>query len=127
MNVSIVDDQLLEGNEIFIVYLSLDSPADLGYVQLIGPTSVFITIIDDDGNSLVSHQYKILSQTSFPSDAVIGFVPDVYSVTEGADRFANINVELIFGQLGCEVMVNFTTRSASATGINFCFVKLSSD
>ena len=48
---------------------------------------------------------------------MIGFVPDTYSVTEGADRFANINVELISGQLGHEVMVNFTTQSASATGI----------
>ena len=48
---------------------------------------------------------------------MIGFVPDVYSVTEGADRFANINVELISGQLGHEVMVNFTSQSGSATGI----------
>ena len=117
-------------DEVFIAYLSLDSPADLGYAQLIGPTSAFVTIIDDDGNSLVSLQCKILSQTSFPSDALIGFVPDAYSVIERVDRFVNINVELISGQLGCEVMVNFTTQSASATGIitiSFCFVKLSSD
>ena len=55
VNVSIVNDQLLEVDEVFTVYLSLvwDSPADLGYVQL-GPTSASITIIDDDGNKPVT-------------------------------------------------------------------------
>ena len=55
MNVSIVNDQLLEVDEVFTVYLSLvwDSPADLGYVQL-GPTSASITIIDDDGNNPIA-------------------------------------------------------------------------
>ena len=45
----IVNDSLLEIDEVFTASLSLDDPADLGYVQL-GPTSTFITIIDDDGN-----------------------------------------------------------------------------
>ena len=47
---------------------------------------------------------------------VIGFIPDGYSVIEGTDQSANFNVELIFGQLGREVIVNFNTLSGSAIG-----------
>ena len=52
MHVSIVNDSLLEINEVFTASLSLDDPADLGYIQL-GPTSASVTIIDDDGNEHV--------------------------------------------------------------------------
>ena len=41
-------------------------------------------------------------------------MPDNYTVTEGADLFANLNVVLIAGQLGCEVLVNFDTQDGSA-------------
>ena len=47
---------------------------------------------------------------------MIGFVPDLYSVEEGVNQSANLNVELIFGQLGREVIVNFNTLSGYATG-----------
>jgi hypothetical protein len=50
-------------------------------------------------------------------EAVIGFVPDNYTVTEGTDLFANLNVELISGQLGRDVIVNFDTQDGSAIGI----------
>ena len=46
--------------------------------------------------------------------ATIGFVNDIYSVIEGTDQFANLTVQLISGQLGCEVIVNFSTQSGSA-------------
>ena len=45
----------------------------------------------------------------------IGFVPDAYTVVEG-DHFANLNVEIISGQLGREVIVNLDTQSGSAIG-----------
>ena len=41
-------------------------------------------------------------------------MPDNYTVTEGADQFAHLNVVLIAGQLGCEVLVNFDTQDGSA-------------
>ena len=47
---------------------------------------------------------------------MIGFVRDNYTVTEGADLFANLNVELISGQLGREVLVNIDTQDGSAEG-----------
>ena len=34
--------------------------------------------------------------------ATIGFVNDIYSVIEGTDQFANLTVQLISGQLGCD-------------------------
>ena len=38
--------------------------------------------------------------------AVIGFVSDnYYSVTEGVDRFVNLTVELLSGELGADVVV----------------------
>ena len=54
-----------------------------------------------------------------PSDAVIGFVSPTYSVAEGVDQFANLTVQLISGQLGRDVIVNFTTQSGSAISISF--------
>ena len=48
--------------------------------------------------------------------AIIGFGPEAYSIIEGTDQFTNLNVELISGQLGREVIVNFSTLSGSATG-----------
>ena len=56
------------------------------------------------------------SFNSLYAEAVIGFVPDNYTVTEGADLFANLNVELISGQLGREVLVNIDTQDGSAEG-----------
>ena len=44
----------------------------------------------------------------------IGFVPDIYSVIEGTDQFANLTVQLISGELGHEVIVNLNTLSGSA-------------
>ena len=49
--------------------------------------------------------------------ATIGFVPDIYSVVEGTDQFSNLTVQLISGQLGREVIVNFNTLSGSAIGL----------
>ena len=47
--------------------------------------------------------------------AVIGFVPDTYNVTEGVDQLVHLNVQLISGQLGREVIVIFDTQSGTAT------------
>ena len=47
---------------------------------------------------------------------MIGFVPAAYSVVEGTDQFAILTVQLISGQLGREVLVNFDTQSGSAIG-----------
>ena len=57
-----------------------------------------------------------LSFNSLYAEAVIGFVPDNYTVTEGINLFANLNVELISGQLGREVIVIFDTQDGSAEG-----------
>ena len=54
--------------------------------------------------------------------AVIGFVPDAHTITEGVNQFANLSVELIFGQLGREVIVNFNTQNGSAMGITFDYI-----
>ena len=43
-------------------------------------------------------------------------MPAAYSVVEGTDRFANLTVQLISGQLGREVIVNFDTQNGSAIG-----------
>ena len=47
---------------------------------------------------------------------MIGFVPAAYSVVEGTNRYANLTVQVISGQLGREVIVNFDTQSGSAIG-----------
>ena len=49
--------------------------------------------------------------------AVIGFVPDNYTVVEGTDSFTTLSVQLISGQLGRQVIVNFDTQSGSAIGL----------
>ena len=43
-------------------------------------------------------------------------MPDNYTVTEGTDLVATLNVVLISGQLGREVLVNFDTQDGSAEG-----------
>ena len=50
---------------------------------------------------------------------MIGFVPDTYNATEGTDLFVDLNVELISGQLGRDVLVLFNTQSGSATGLTY--------
>ena len=45
---------------------------------------------------------------------MIGFAPDIYSVIEGTDQFANLTVQLISGQLGCDVIVTFGIQNGSA-------------
>ena len=50
---------------------------------------------------------------------MIGFVSPTYSVVEGVDRFTNLTIQLVSGQLGRDVIVNFDTRSGSAIGISF--------
>ena len=50
---------------------------------------------------------------------MIGFIPPAYSVAEGIDQFANLTVQLVSGQLGRDVIVNFDTQSGSAIGISF--------
>ena len=62
--------------------------------------------------------------------AIIGFITDAYTVTEGINQSANLNVELISGQLGRDVIVIFSTESVSATSIilnlmNYAFEFLS--
>ena len=47
--------------------------------------------------------------------AVIGFVPSEYSTTEGVDQSANLNVQVISGQLGRDVVVVLNTQSGTAT------------
>ena len=47
--------------------------------------------------------------------AVIGFVPSEYTTTEGVDQFANLNVQVISGQLGRDVLVILNTQSGTAT------------
>ena len=54
-------------------------------------------------------------QCIFFSVAVIGFVPDTYNATEGVDQLVNLNVQLISGQLGREVIVIIDTQSGTAT------------
>ena len=47
----------------------------------------------------------------------IGFAPDYYSVVEETNQqVVNLYVQLISGQLGREVIVNFTTQNGSARG-----------
>ena len=50
---------------------------------------------------------------------MIGFVPDTYKATEGTDLFVDLNVELISGQLGRDVLVLFNTQSGSTTGLTY--------
>ena len=68
--------------------------------------------------------YDHSSNNIIPSDAVIGFVPPAYSFVEGVDLFADLNVELISGQLGREVMVKFDTQSTSGSAIGILFLPL---
>ena len=60
----------------------------------------------------------ILTQSLYyyNTETVIGFVPEAYLVTEGSNLSANLNVELISGQLGRKVIVNFDTFDGSAAG-----------
>ena len=120
VHVSIVNDRLLEINEVFTASLSLEDETDRDYVQL-NPSSASITIIDDDGNHdiVVISVIPCMITAIIPSGAVIGFVPPSYSVVEGVDRFASLTVQLISGQLGRDVTVNFITRRGSAIGSFF--------
>ena len=60
----------------------------------------------------------ILTQSLYyyNTETVIGFVPEAYLVTEGTNLSVNLIVELISGQLGREVIVNFDTFDGSAVG-----------
>ena len=44
-----MNDSLLESDEVLTASLSLENPADLGYIEL-RPISASVTITDDDGN-----------------------------------------------------------------------------
>ena len=48
VQVSIVNDSVLETDEVFTASVSLENPADVSRVEL-GPFSASITIFDDDG------------------------------------------------------------------------------
>ena len=48
------------------------------------------------------------------TDAIIGFVPDVYTVTEGG--IVNFNVTVISGTLNRNIVVEFFTSEGDATG-----------
>ena len=116
VNVTIENDDLLEIDEIFIASLALENPDTDSRVQL-RPVLAIITILDEDGECITKNNYIQESSHSFIimyAEAVIGFVPDNYTVTEGADQFANLYVGLIAGQLGCDVLVNFDTQDGSA-------------
>ena len=60
----------------------------------------------------------ILTQSLYyyNTETVIGFVPEAYLITEGTNLSVNLIVELISGQLGREVIVNFDTFDGSAVG-----------
>ena len=49
VQVLVVNDSLLESDEVLTASLSLENPADLGYIEL-RPISASVTITDDDGN-----------------------------------------------------------------------------
>ena len=46
---------------------------------------------------------------------MIGFDPSEYSTTEGVDQFANLNIRVLSGQLGRDVVVVLNTQSGTAT------------
>ena len=66
------------------------------------------------GTSSTVYTVVLINVYFVPTEAVIGFVPSQYSVTEGVNQLANLNVELISGQLGREVLVILNTRSGTA-------------
>ena len=50
----------------------------------------------------------------FHTEAIIGFDPDAYNGSEGTDLFVDLNVKVISGQLGRDVIVLFNTMDGSA-------------
>ena len=50
----------------------------------------------------------------FHTEAIIGFDPDANNATEGTDLFVDLNVEVISGQLGRDVIVLFNTMDGFA-------------
>ena len=58
--------------------------------------------------------YNLLSSL-LPTEVVIGFDPETYTVDEN-DGFATLIVRVLSGALGKEVTVDFTTLPGSAIG-----------
>ena len=101
----IVDDNILESNETFQVEIGILNTEDRKCIAL-QPNVVDITIMDDD-----SELSKILQNGHYFANimhivAVIGLnIPDNGIVTEGVDRSLDLNVEVISGELGLDVVV----------------------
>ena len=113
-----MDDPFLEINEVFTVSLSLENPVDVGRVEL-RPITGSVTILDNDSEfKYIAKKIIIIIKHHFFTAAVIGIGPEAYSIIEGTDQSVNFNVDLISGELGREVIVNFNTESVSATGVH---------
>ena len=52
-NVSIVDDMIPEDNELFTASLTLSDPATYGEIVTVDPALANVTILDEDGKSLI--------------------------------------------------------------------------
>lgn len=125
VTVSIVDDAFSEDSEILKVEIRLIGVKDGGCV-LLQPNVVDINILDNDGEfrvltEILLYMLTVTYNNIFTfcviasSVAVIGFSHDNYLVTEGVDNSTTLTVELISGQLGREVIVNFGISYPSGT------------
>ena len=121
VTVPIMEDGILELNETFRAEISLVEDDESNCV-LLQPVIVEVTILDND-SKCIFFSFIDDSGLFFHADAVIGFVSEHYSVSEGIDGFANVTVKVLSGQLGREVVITVDTyTSGSATGELYTYI-----
>ena len=114
VNLTIMEDDVLETNETFMAVLELVDDDRI----ILQPNAAFITIVDDDSKhnirtTLYNYTIIILSILA----VVIGFADENHTVVEGVSMFTDITVSVLNGELGTEVVITVNTQAGTAKGI----------
>lgn len=110
LNISIIDDQLVEASEDFFICTSTDQFQALD-IQFT-PTCVSVNITDNDGTKLATiiiilYMELILSHLLI-TVAEFQFSQPSYNVIEGQSEVVNICLELVNGTLAKDILINIS-------------------
>lgn len=112
VNLTIIDDNVLENDETFMALLAL---VDDTHVVLQPNTTEISIVLDNDSKHNTKMAFTFYSFLKSIA-VVIGFYYENYTVLEGVDAFTDITVGLLNGGLGQEVVVTVSTQAGTATG-----------
>ena len=114
VNLTIMEDDVLETNETFMAVLELVDDDRI----ILQPNAAFITIVDDDSKHnirITLYNYTIIILSILA--VVIGFADENHTVVEGVSMFTDITVSVLNGELGTEVVITVNTQAGTAKGI----------